>query len=949
MSLPTQTPSIIPHSALRTPHSVVLLVRVLLTLLLVAVIISFAHLAISHKRVDWANAVVGPLEAGAGFPALARESAGQSFVSRYPNLSGIEVLLGTYGRGSNPDKATLLLKVRREPGDGPVLATSVLPPRRGVAENSWYTFTFAPIQDSQDKSFYFEITSPDGTPQNALTLYWWQSDPDLPTDPYVGGTVYLDGRAQSGDLTFGIYYTPTALEAFAQVARAASGNFPPALMVLLLVMAGGLAGLLLFGVPSLLRRPQSRGRLVRLTLPFVLLVALVNGLLYLFLVPPWQGPDEHGHFVYAALLDRHGLDDGAVQRLEWWEGGKDRAEIVALKTVTWDSMRKHDWSHLLLGYPAPGATAFPLGSDIVYTDFIWQTRQAPSYYWLSAAAFQVARAAGIEADPFSNPEGAMMIMRFVSLLLNLGVVALAWLAALLISPRRDSWLRLLLPLALALLPMHTFIAVSGDNDISAELAVTALFVAAVALARWPRGWRGVGFAALTLALTALCFVTKSTAVAAGATLAGLSLALWAGRLLADLIHARLRRGKVERATEALTVPLGLCSAFLLLFALALIVTFEPEERAAGWETAIASQRAPSVELTDAYQGAYAMQLEPGQATYQWIDLPRPHPAYSMTLALWARSPEEGGEPPQATLVVDERGRLPLIGAETFAYTENSIPLTITEASAWTPFTLTVPVEPGHRKVLVQLKAGSHRVQFDNLSLQAGGAQSGADGDGRGYALPLFNPSAETGTRKLRPLLDSIVPAEQALMLDVLVNPQAYDRSAVMQRYAYRQFRSFWGNFGWVSLPLPEALFHFIEALIVVALGGLLYWSARHVGRWGWREWLGLVALSSFGIATVMGFAKQMAPISINGEHTDPAGRYLFVLMTPVVWLLLAGLGVAWSAVGGWWRRPANKSVGTKGEVELRDPMPWGVWLLCLALFLFSAYCLLGLITPYYYG
>jgi hypothetical protein len=457
-------------------------------------------------------------------------------------------------------------------------------------------------------------------------------------------------------------------------------------------------------------------------------------------------------------------------------------------------------------------------------------------------------------------------------------------------------------------------------------------------------------AALTLALTALCFVTKSTAVAAGATLAGLSLALWVGRLLADFIDARLRRSGVNRqSARAVLVPLGLCAAFLVLVAIALFVAFEPEKRAAGWETGVPTQRAASVELADAAHGSHVFQLEPGQATYQWIDLPRPRPPYSMTLSLRARTPEVGGVPPQATLILDERGRLPLIGAETFDYTETSIPLTITEVSAWTPFTLTVPVEPAHRKVLVQLKGGSQRVQFDDLSLWAGSAQSGADGAGRAYALPLFNSSAETGTRKLLPILDSIVPSEQALMLDVLVNPQAYDRSAVMQRYAYRQFRSFWGNFGWVSLPLPEGLFHFIEALIVVALVGLLGWSIRQVGRWGWREWLGLVALLSFGLTTVMGFAKQMAPISTNGEHTDPAGRYLFVLMTPVVWLLLAGLGVAWSVLGGWGRRQAHKSPDAIGEDGVRDPMPWGVWLSCLALFLFSAYCLLGLIAPYYYG
>src|SRR4030065_802809 len=38
------------------------------------------------------------------------------------------------------------------------------------------------------------------------------------------------------------------------------------------------------------------------TLGVLLLVSLINGLLYLFLVPPWQHYDEPGHFEYAWLI-----------------------------------------------------------------------------------------------------------------------------------------------------------------------------------------------------------------------------------------------------------------------------------------------------------------------------------------------------------------------------------------------------------------------------------------------------------------------------------------------------------------------------------------------------------------------------------------------------------------------------------------------------------------------
>ena len=44
----------------------------------------------------------------------------------------------------------------------------------------------------------------------------------------------------------------------------------------------------------------------------VIYSAIAIGLLYMFLIPPWQGPDEPSHFAHIALLDRYGLDEGAV-------------------------------------------------------------------------------------------------------------------------------------------------------------------------------------------------------------------------------------------------------------------------------------------------------------------------------------------------------------------------------------------------------------------------------------------------------------------------------------------------------------------------------------------------------------------------------------------------------------------------------------------------------------
>ena len=68
------------------------------------------------------------------------------------------------------------------------------------------------------------------------------------------------------------------------------------------------------------------------------------------------------------------------------------------------------------------------------------------------SGWRVASALGLHADPYTNPDTALRLMRLVSLLLSLGVIALAWAAGrLLASPTGPgAWLPLALPLTLAL-------------------------------------------------------------------------------------------------------------------------------------------------------------------------------------------------------------------------------------------------------------------------------------------------------------------------------------------------------------------------------------------------------------------------------------------------------------------------------------------------------------------
>jgi hypothetical protein len=940
-----------------------------------------AYSSVTHWRSDGANAVSAPLVPGT--------SLGQTFVSRYPGLSGLEVRVNPqYLRGREAG-ATLLMHLRAAPGDGPDLATATLHVTGDVEESQYQRFTFPALPDSRDKTYYVELESPDATPDNAPALLWWiQFDPNLPTDTYAGGTAYLDGQPQQSDLAFGLTYSPSPLDAFRGLARHASTNLPawPILLFLVLAIAVTLLAIY-FAVQYKIQDPKlaferSEGsKILSLSLPIVMAVALAYSVVFSLLVPPWQGPDEHGHFTYAALLYRHGMDDDAVQALQWQEGGKDHEEALALKAAVVASMSEHDWTRLVSGHPTPGAPAFPAGGQDLYLEFMWQIRQPVAYYWLCAASLHVANALGAGIDPFAEPAAALRVMRLVSVLLNVALVGLAWLAGVLLGGRRLPWLRLALPLAVALLPMHSFIASVVSNDVISDLAVTALFVALVALLKWPFGWRAVGLAVVSVLLLGAGAFTKLTALVAGGPLLGLTLLVWVGLLLTRYLpQSRFGRrfSGEERAGDSshfrpYVVPAIVTAGFLLLCLVGAFLLFRPSPAVAAWQSGGGpSVRPPRVEMA-AHDGSHAALVEPGLTVYQWVELPWPHPAYTATLTFWAQLGEEPVPLPgevivptesRAELVEDQRGTLSRIGADILGRIEYHVPFTPTRGE-WRQFAISNTGTHADRKVWLRFTAGSTGFYLDDISLTATPILA-ADTSERERAgmpqevrLPVFNPSMETGSLAVSPLGTRVLRGETLDIVDVLVNPQAFDKLAIWQRYAYRQFRSFWGNFGWLSIPLPELGYAIMNALIVVVLAALVFHGVRRFGAWTPIEWLGMVTLLALVAAILVTFARMMGPLSTSGVHTDPQGRYLFGYTLPVMWLMFEGLHIVWSWVAGVARRsnPGKGMMLTRVGTGVSGPattagaatlMPWGAWLWCVAAAFFAGYSLLVLVAPYYY-
>lgn len=193
-----------------------------------------------------------------------------------------------------------------------------------------------------------------------------------------------------------------------------------------------------------------------LILGWLVLAALVNGLLWMALVPPWQTPDEPKHFEYVRLL-------AEGDRLVAFAGEAEAAD-PELQAAIVRSMGAHDfwWYGHAPGYdPARPSLRFAdlwLGGS--HTAFY---RSSPAYYWLVAQLQPADRLAGLYAA------------RLFSVLLGVLAVLLAGWAAREIFPE-DPFVRYGAPVFVAFHPMFAFLGSGVNNDVLLNAAAMFVFL-----------------------------------------------------------------------------------------------------------------------------------------------------------------------------------------------------------------------------------------------------------------------------------------------------------------------------------------------------------------------------------------------------------------------------------------------------------------------------------------
>lgn len=234
-----------------------------------------------------------------------------------------------------------------------------------------------------------------------------------------------------------------------------------------------------------------------------LLLALLRGSLYLVVVPPWQHPDEPTHFEHVRII----AERGALP-------APDFVSLPMRREIA-DSMVQHAFWR---GIPQPALNNESLATVGISPLGIYTLTQPKLYYVLAALWLRPWLEQSVDVQLYA--------VRFLSVLLNLIVVASAFFTARFLFPSD-------LPLVVAVVgfvvfqPTLTDIMSSSNNDVLGNAFAAAFFCATAWI--YQRGLTlGRGMLAILLLTGALLSKTTAVAVIAAFPI-GLAFYPWRGK------------------------------------------------------------------------------------------------------------------------------------------------------------------------------------------------------------------------------------------------------------------------------------------------------------------------------------------------------------------------------------------------------------------------------------
>ena len=581
-------------------------------------------------------------------------------------------------------------------------------------------------------------------------------------------------------------------------------------------------------------------------LGFILAAGLLNGLLYVFLVPPWQHYDEPGHFEFAWLI-------AGRERLPQPEDfdPEMRRQVAA-------SMIEHNFFVGMNTRPNLLSQKEPVWIGIS------QINPSILYYSLVALPLRVFHHTDITFQ--------LYIARSVSLLFYLATLAAAYgLVAELTPP--GHLLRLMLPVTLLLLPGFVDLMTAVSDDVGATAIFSLFLLIGVRIIQRGFSWER----SFLLLVCAIASIFTKVTIFVALPLAGIAL-LFA-----------LLRGRQRRLAWIILVLGGIAGLLMIL----------SWGDAAHWARQTQQTAPTRIRSNSAPLGNYVFQIiEPTSSSDDRVlqllsqdDIQRLR-GRTVTIGAWMWAD------------VQTRARLPVLS---FGSSEVSTEADLGVEPAF--YTFQAQVDRKATRLYLALSpytsSGSPKttIYVDGITLIEGkrdikqapryedsSARIGK-WSGRPFTNLLINGSAEESGPWVRNWAERIVrsnfPGQPSLSLALSTLVDWSPASWYYQMTTKNLFQTFWARFGWGHVPLlgGSLAYKLLAAACLASLAGVLLSLFRH--QPAHLPWPAILLLAVAGVS--LWFPAFMRGIdSLVGVIFIPAARYAFPAIIPTLLLLCVG-------------------------------------------------------------
>ena len=595
----------------------------------------------------------------------------------------------------------------------------------------------------------------------------------------------------------------------------------------------------------------------------ILLLALLHGLTYVFIVPPWQHYDEPSHFEFAWLLaSERKLPEADAVDLNF------RRELVK-------SMIAHDFYHEL---PVPDPETLTVGTKVLGLEFS-QLSESPLYYVVVSIPVSLLKNYSLAIQLYGG--------RLVSLAFLLLAILAVWGFTRELTPPGDS-LRTLIPLAAALLPGFVDLMTAVNNDVGAAMVFSWFLWGSVRLLRRGVSWRDI----LWVFGSALaCYYTKST--------------VFIAIPLSVLVVALGFAGK--RNQILVWIGFGLLGLVILPF----VFTWSD---AANWHRATVQPSPTRVKNMQAPLGEYVLQIETDFSTNSsWLrPLYQPFSASEvqnlrgkpLTFGVWMWATTENVETDLVEL------RTPVLDTGVNAFYET---ISVGTTPAFYAFHWVLPSDSNRLWITLfpTEQKTEATVYYDGFVLAEGEypliiepelAESGSQGTWGGFPFHnlVKNPSGEQAWLAFRPLLDAqlsrLLPEDLRISMLLSGVLDWKQTSWYFQATGKNLLETFWGRFGWgnVYLLWPAAY----SLLSGIVFGGLAGVGILLMRRYKMPEnaWI----LLAFVLGLIWGAAILRGEVYIFAPSAFfPSARYAYPAIGPTLLLLGSGY-LEWARLAGRW-------------------------------------------------